>query len=177
LKLQPYRQQSVFRRAHQKLANKFFGPFQVIGEVGSVAYRLALPEESKVHNVFHVSLLKKKAGDVSNISTTLPPFSEDTGPIIEPLHILNYRYVKKGTKFFTEALVQWKHLALEDATWEDMEQLQQQFSSINLADKANLQGGANDGLPRRTQRSHHPNPPYLAVEGEDVPIMQHLLME
>jgi hypothetical protein len=116
LKLQPYRQHSVFHRAHQKLANKYFGPFKVLAEVGPVAYRLALPEESKVHNVFHVSLLKKKLGDISNISTTLPPFSEDTGPIIEPLHILDYRWVKKGSKFFTEALIQWKHLAPEDAT-------------------------------------------------------------
>jgi hypothetical protein len=169
LKLQPYRQQSVFRRAHQKLANKYFRPFQVTAAVGPVAYRLALPMESKVHNVFHVSLLKKKFGNDTSISPTLPPFSKDTGPIIEPLQILDYRWVKRGTKFVTEALVQWKHLALEDATWEDPDQLQQQFSSIHLADKAVRPGRANDSTPRRTARTPHPNPRYMALH-EELPV-------
>jgi hypothetical protein len=166
LKLQPYRQQSVFRQAHQKLANKYFGPFEVTAEIGPVAYRLALPVESKVHNVFHVLLLKKRYGDDTSISPTLPPFSEDTGPLIEPLQILDYRWVKKGTKFATEALVQWKHLDLEEATWEDPDQLEQQFSSIHLADKVALQGRANDINPRRTSRPPQPNPRYMPVDVE-----------
>jgi hypothetical protein len=82
--------------------------------------------------VFHVSLLKKKLGDIVDTPKPLPPFSEDTGPIIEPLHILDYCWVKQGRKFSTEALVQWMHLTLEDATWEDTEQLQQQYSNIDL---------------------------------------------
>lgn len=90
LKLHPNRQSSVFRRAHQKLASRYFGPFQVIAEVGPVAYRLALPVESKIHPIFHVSLLKQKLGDPVDVPQELPPFSEDTGPCIEPLHILDY---------------------------------------------------------------------------------------
>jgi hypothetical protein len=91
--------------------------------------------------MFHVSLLKKKIGDDASRSPTLPPFSEDSGPLIEPLQILDYRWIKKWSKFSTKALVQWKHLTVEDATWEDTEQLKQQFSSLNLADKVPLQGG------------------------------------
>ncbi|KAJ8615319.1 hypothetical protein MRB53_034691 [Persea americana] len=109
----------------------------VIAEVGAIAYSLALPVESKVHLVFHISLLKRKVGDMTQASSMLPPFSKDNCPRLEPLHILNYRWVKRGSKFVTEALVQWKLLPPEDATWEGVEQLQQQFPQINVP----LRGG------------------------------------
>ena len=40
LKLQPHRQQSVFRRTSQKLANKYYGPYQIMEKIGKVTYRL-----------------------------------------------------------------------------------------------------------------------------------------
>jgi len=98
LRLHPYRQHSLFRRAHQKLASRFFGPYQILECVGAVAYKLALPDTARIHPVFHVSLLKKQLGDRSRITTHLPPFSTDNTPVLQPLLVKNYRWVKHGDK-------------------------------------------------------------------------------
>jgi len=51
-------------------ANKrpwFCGPFNILERIGLVAYPLALPSIVKVHDVFHVSLIKKYVKDVDNV--------------------------------------------------------------------------------------------------------------
>ena len=53
-----------------KLSSRYVGPFEIIEWIGKVAYRLVLsPELSSVHNVFHVSLLKKYVFDPSHVLT------------------------------------------------------------------------------------------------------------
>jgi len=59
LKVSPMKGVNHFR-VKGKLAPRYIGPFPIIDRCGQVAYRLKLPERlSGVHNVFHVSQLKK----------------------------------------------------------------------------------------------------------------------
>lgn len=52
----------------KKLNPKFIGPHQILQRVGAVAYRVALPPElTRLHNVFHVSQLRKYVIDLSHV--------------------------------------------------------------------------------------------------------------
>ena len=51
-----------------KLLPRFIGPFEILERVGTIAYRLALPPSmSGVHEVFHVSMLRKYTSDPTHV--------------------------------------------------------------------------------------------------------------
>ena len=79
LKLQPYSQQLVFRRVHQKLTSKYFGPYPIKERVVEVTYKLKLPNGIHLHLVFHVSQLWKKLGEGFLTSSELPPTTRKIG--------------------------------------------------------------------------------------------------
>jgi len=89
LKLHSYCQQLVFKRACQKLASRFYGPYQIQQRTGKVAYKLKLSKGSCIHSVFYVSLLKKKLGDFNLIIVELPLTDDDEEILIEPEAILD----------------------------------------------------------------------------------------
>ena len=69
LKVSPWRKILRFGKKG-KLSPRFIEPYEIIERIGLVAYRLALPSElAKLHNVFHVSMLRKYRYDESH---TLP---------------------------------------------------------------------------------------------------------
>ncbi|KAA3461009.1 reverse transcriptase [Gossypium australe] len=110
---------------NQKLAPKFFGPFKV-----EVAYRLQLPQGSKVHPTFYVSKLKKHVGVVF-VQANLPLVDTQRAWGKEHIRRLDRRMVRRGNKVVTEVLVEWTNSFLEDATWESFQQLKETFPHID----------------------------------------------
>ncbi|KAA8542122.1 hypothetical protein F0562_023274 [Nyssa sinensis] len=163
LKLHPYRQQTAFKRVHQKLASRFYGPYPILEKIGAVAYKLQLPEGTRIHPVFHVSLLKQYQETGHSDApqpAELPPFTDDGVAILAPHAILDTRWLKQGNHLVEESLVQWKHLPAEDATWEPTQKLLALYPHMDLEDKDPLDGGGID-KPRRSERGPRPNPKYL----------------
>ena len=89
LKLQSHRQSSIFKCPHNKLANKFFGPYPILHKVGAVAYKLQLPEGAQIHLVFHVSLLKKVVGYWPSNNADLPSIDDEGVIILKPDSIID----------------------------------------------------------------------------------------
>lgn len=108
--------------------------------VGTVAYRLKLPTDSRIHPVFHVSQLKPSVGRHPP-TTTLPlalsiPATND----FEPATILATRTVEHGSTSVSQLLVQWQGRSPDEATWVDRTDFVRQFPSYSLEDKASFQG-------------------------------------
>jgi hypothetical protein len=138
LKLQPYIQNSVALRSNQKLAYKFYGPYRVLARVGKVAYRLDLPETSRIHPVIHVSQLKRAIGPGEQVQQQLPV----ANPAFQvPFKILQRRVCRKGGANISQVLVQWTGMTEELATWEDAKALRQHFPAADAWGQASSQGG------------------------------------
>lgn len=62
LRLKCYRQSKLKKRSAETLKPRFYGPYKVLLRVGKLAYELELLSDNRIHNVFHVSCLKKFVG-------------------------------------------------------------------------------------------------------------------
>jgi hypothetical protein len=114
-------------RRNLKLAPRFYGPYQIIQKLGSVAYKLDLPSTSRMHPIFHVSCLKNKLGQQILPIPTLPPVDHhgELKPELEA--ILDQRMRKIGQREAMEVLVQWHELPVEDSTCEVLYKLQDTY--------------------------------------------------
>jgi hypothetical protein len=104
---------------YSRLVLRFCGPFEILARIGPVAYQLALPADLKIHNVFHVSLLKNYVHDLTHMIDWNMVQVEPKGKFQEePLCILDKREIALRNRIVTRVKVQWKHFSPEEATWE-----------------------------------------------------------
>ena len=103
--LQPYKQSTLKQKGTKKLQPRFYGPYRVIRHVGEVSYELKLPQGRRIHNVFHVSCLKRVLGHQVTTSVDLPPLDDEGHLVLELKAILESRERKLRSGTIREFLV------------------------------------------------------------------------
>ena len=117
LKVAPWKGVIRFRK-RGKLNPKYIGPFRIVERSGLVAYRLELPSElSRIHNVFHVSMLRKYISDPSHVLET-PPFEldEDLTFEVQPVGIVDQEIKELRNKTILMVKVLWRSGSIEETT-------------------------------------------------------------
>ena len=108
-----------------KLAPRFVGPYKIVSRRGEVAYQLELPQSlAGVHNVFHVSQLKKclrvptEEANLEQIEV-----QEDLTYVEKPIRILEIDERRTRNRVIRFCKVQWSNHSEEESTWEREDEL------------------------------------------------------
>ncbi|XP_075477138.1 uncharacterized protein LOC142518278 [Primulina tabacum] len=103
-----------------KLSPRFIGPFEILDRVGTLAYRVALPPNlAGVHNVFHVSMLRKYIANSSHVLSFEPlQLAPDMSYEERPIQILDRQERRLRNKVTKLVKVWWLNQSVEEATWE-----------------------------------------------------------
>ncbi|XP_059075148.1 uncharacterized protein LOC131875136 [Cryptomeria japonica] len=92
LHVQP-RKSPIHYEKGSKLAPRFVGSFEILERIGLVAYQLAmLPNLSRIHDVFHVSVLRQYHPDISHILDQTTLQVEDGKLALEPVGVLEHKH-------------------------------------------------------------------------------------
>jgi hypothetical protein len=133
LKVSPMRGTQRFK-VKGKLAPRYVGPFKIISCKGEVAYQLELPPQlSDVHDVFHVSQLKKCWWvPEEQLSMEELDLGGDLTYSERPIKILDTVERVTRSKVIKMCKVQWSHHTEDEATWEHEEELRAYYPEIFL---------------------------------------------
>ncbi|KAK1683939.1 hypothetical protein QYE76_044787 [Lolium multiflorum] len=120
-----------------KLPPRYVGPFQVLSRRGEVSYQLELPEEmSAVHDVFHISLLRKclevneKTEVFKNIDHRSVDINKDLTYREVPIRILEEAYRTTRTRSIKFLKIQWSNHTEDEATWEREDFMKKEYPDL-----------------------------------------------
>jgi hypothetical protein len=127
---------SLPRAVHGKLKPRFVGPYRVTEIINEVAVRLQLPLGARLHDVFHVGVLKKFVGSPLAAPPLLPPILH-SAVMPAPSRVTQGR-LARGIR---QVLVEWEGQPPTSASWEDLEDFRARFPSFQLEDELDFEAG------------------------------------
>ncbi|GJT19212.1 putative nucleotidyltransferase, ribonuclease H [Tanacetum coccineum] len=115
-----------------KLNPRYVGPFKVLEKVGSVSYKLELPEElSRVHNTFHVSNLKKCYADEPLAAPLDGLYFDDKLQFVEePVEIMDHEVKQLSQSRVPIVKVRWNSRRGPEFTWEREDQFRKKYQHL-----------------------------------------------
>ncbi|KAD3337246.1 hypothetical protein E3N88_32766 [Mikania micrantha] len=131
LKVSPWK--GIFRFGKRgKLSPRFVGPFKILERIGSVAYRLELPPElGNIHDVFHVSNLKKCLTDESLIVPLKEiQIDEKLQFREEPVEVMDREVKVLKRSRIPIVKIRWNSQRGPEYTWEREDQMKQKYPHL-----------------------------------------------
>jgi hypothetical protein len=135
-------------RPSPKLDYKKLGPFRIARKTGPVNYRLALPQNMRIHPVFHVSLLEPAHPETPLANSDIEVREEEEHI---PEEVLNSRNVNGEQQF----LISWQDTEPWEATWEPASNLTRHRKLLQQY----LRQASAAKTPRTTDRGAARRPP------------------
>ena len=117
-----------------KLSPRFIGPFEILERIRLVAYRLALaPEMGGIHDVVHISQLKKYIPDRNRVIPYRPlQIQDDLTYTEKPIQILDHKVKKLRDKSISLLKISWKSQLVEEFTWVPEEEMPNNYPHLFL---------------------------------------------
>ena len=115
-----------------KLSPRFIGPFEILERIGTLAYRVALPPAlAGVHNVFHISMLRKYMSNPSHVLNYEPlQLTPNMSYEERPVQILARQERRLRNKVIPMVKVKWLNHSEEEATWETERDLKSRYPDL-----------------------------------------------
>ncbi|KAK6131681.1 hypothetical protein DH2020_034588 [Rehmannia glutinosa] len=131
LKISPTKNINRFGK-RGKLRPRYIGPFEILARVGDLAYRLALPPQlASVHNVFHVSMLRKYVHDPNHIvNYSELEINRDLSYGEVPIAVLDRKTHTLRNKDINLIKVQWSRHGQNETTWEREDEIMAKYSDF-----------------------------------------------
>jgi hypothetical protein len=130
---------SLPRSPTGKLKSRYVGPYRVEEIINDAAVRLQLPSDARIHDVFHVGVLKKFVRAPPTEPPALPA-TLNGAAVSTPSRVLAGR-LARGIK---QVLVQWHDELVASATWEDFEDFRASFPAFQLEDELTFEDGRRE---------------------------------
>ncbi|KAA0061989.1 pol protein [Cucumis melo var. makuwa] len=115
-----------------KPSSRFVGPFEILERIGPMAYRLALsPSLSTVHDVFHVSMLRKYVIDPSHVVNYEPlKIDENLSYTEQPIEVLARKVKILRNREIPLVKVLWQNHRVEEVTWEREDDMKARYPEL-----------------------------------------------